>query len=278
MKNDFNLVKNITIKKSPSGKKTRIETFTDEFNKEYYNILNPKPQQKAEAENIETLLKEIEFYKVQFLAEKNINQSLTNEISQLSENNQKLSQRNKTNNNKNNEQNKLLKDLSLLEQKNKFLEESVFKLKNTLDRANTLFPNFLLKLESSNNNDNICIPEKEINEMINNNKAEELIKLGEENKMLKNTMCNMDEIIENLKSENEVLNKKLKNFEKNEKIDETIISNKVDDCNNRLIEDNKKLKSYINKIDELQKNNENYLLQINYLQGILDKKNEKIGK
>ena len=177
MKKNTNPVKNIAIKKSPSGKKTRIETFNDEFNNEYYNILNPKAPEKTE--NIESLLKEIEFYKVQFLAEKNINQSLSNEISQLNESNQKLSQRNISNNNK--EENKLLKNLLLLEKKNKFLEESVFKLKNTLDRANTLFPNFLLKLESSNDN----IPEKEINEMINNSKNEELLKLREENKMLK---------------------------------------------------------------------------------------------
>ena len=103
-------MKNIRIKKSPSGKKTRIETFNDEFNNEYYNILNPKSPQKTEIN--ENLLKEIEFYKVQFLAEKNINQSLSNELSQLNESksNQKLSQANK-------DENKLLKELSILEKK-----------------------------------------------------------------------------------------------------------------------------------------------------------------
>ena len=271
MKKSTNPIKNITIKRGPSGKKTRIETFNDEFNNVYYNILNPKSP-NDNSEDIETLLKEIEFYKVQFLAEKNINQSLSDEISHLSEI-QKLSKSNNNNNNNNNiEDKKILQDLALLEKKNKFLEESVFKLKSTLDRANLLFPNFLKKLESSNNN-NICLPEKDES---NNNKNEELIKLEEENKMLKITMNNMDEIIKSLKNENELLNKKLKIKEKNEKFDETILTNKVDDCNNRLIEDNKKLKSYINKIDELQKNNENYIYQINYLQEIIDKKNEKI--
>ena len=262
-------MKNIRIKKPLTGKKTRIETFNDEFNNEYYNILNPKSPQKTE--NIENLLKEIEFYKVQFLAEKNINQSLSNEISKLNESksNQKLSQVNK-------DENKLLKNLSILEKKNKFLEESVFKLKNTLDRANNLFPNFLLKLESSNN----CVPEKEIKELINNSSknGQELIKLGEENKMLKITMCNMDEIIENLKNENEILNKKLKINEKGEKPEETIISNKVDDCNNRLIEDNKKLKSYINKIQELEDNKIKNEEKIFELISLVKKAEEKMNE
>ena len=134
-------VKNITIKKSSSGRKTRIETFDDEFNNVYYDILNP-PQK--ETENIETLLKEIEFYKVQFLAEKNLNQSLSNEISQLNEI-QKLVENNNYNNNKG--ENKLLEEINILEKKNQFLEDSVSKLKNTLDQANNIFPNFLLKLK-----------------------------------------------------------------------------------------------------------------------------------
>jgi hypothetical protein len=270
MKNNANSIKNITIKRSPSGKKTRIETFNDEFNNVYYDILNPKYVNKSN-ENIENLLKEIEFYKVQFLAEKNINQSLSNEINQLGEI-QKLSQKNKNSNDKGEQ--KLLQDLTLLEKKNKFLEESVLKLKNTLDRANILFPNFLTKLQSSANDINNIrnIKYREEEEKISSN-DEELKKLGEENMMLRTAMNNMEEIIENLKNDNEILTERIKNNEKSEKIDETILTNKVDDCNNRLIEDNKKLKIYINKINELQKNNENYLYQINYLQELIDKKN-----
>ena len=187
-------VKNITIKKSSTGKKTRIETFDDEFNNVYYNILNP-PQK--ETENIETLLKEIEFYKVQLLAEKNINQSLSNEISQLNEI-QKLVEKNKNNNNKG--ENKLIEEINILEKKNKFLEDSVLKLKNALDHANRIFPNFLLKLKSSNNN------KISINEDNYNNKDEELSKFYEENKILKNTINNMDEMIVKLKNENAILN------------------------------------------------------------------------
>ena len=48
------------LKKSPPGKKKRIETLNDDFNSVYYDILNPKSTNQSN-ENIETLMKEIEF-------------------------------------------------------------------------------------------------------------------------------------------------------------------------------------------------------------------------
>ena len=80
MKNKNQSFKN-PLKKSPPGKKKRVETLNDDFNSVYYDILNPKAVNQSN-ENIETLMKEIEFYKVQFQAEKNINQSLSDEITQ----------------------------------------------------------------------------------------------------------------------------------------------------------------------------------------------------
>ena len=94
---------------------------------------------------------------MQIKAEKNINKSLNKEISHFNEI-QKLGE-NKTQNIL------LLEQITVLEKKNKFLEENVFKLKNALDKANNLFPNFLEQLQKAQNeknNDNInkrCITE-----------------------------------------------------------------------------------------------------------------------
>ena len=262
------------LKKSPPGKKKRIETLNDDFNSVYYDILNPKALNQSN-ENIETLMKEIEFYKVQFQAEKNINQSLSDEITQLNEM-QKLAQKAKQSVNGDNE-NKLIQNLTLLEKKNKFLEESVFKLKSTIDRANSLFPNFFMKLQSANDNDikKICLTEKdEEYDNIIENKNEELKKLKEENEILKGTMRDYEEVVQNLKEENEQLNIKLN--EQKEKSNKENASNISDDYKNELIENNKKLKSYANIINELQKNNEKYVYQIKYYQEIVNKKDEEI--
>ena len=135
MKKKITSLKSVTRTKTPEVKKPRkirFETIYDESNSIYYDILTPKYSTKTD---LELLLKEIEFYKMQIKAEKNINTSLNKEISHFNEI-QKLGE------NKSRDF-KLLEEITVLEKKNKFLEEYVFKLKNALDKANVLFPNFL---------------------------------------------------------------------------------------------------------------------------------------
>ena len=82
---------------------------------------------------------------MQIKAEKNINKSLNKEISHFNEI-QKLGE------NKGRDI-QFLEEITLLEKKNKFLEEYVLKLKSVLDKANVLFPNFLEKLQKESIND-----------------------------------------------------------------------------------------------------------------------------
>ena len=148
MKNKKDQLKNKTLTKTPEGKKnrkTRIETTYDESNKTYYDILNPKYDIKNERD-LELLLKEIEFYKLQIKAERNINKSLNKEISHFNEI-QKLGEIKSRDI-------RFIEEITVLEKKNKFLEEYVFKLKDVLDKANVLFPNFLEKLQKENENNN----------------------------------------------------------------------------------------------------------------------------
>ena len=87
MKKKINSIKNITRTKTPDAKKPRkirIETINDESNSIYYDLLTPKYSQRNE-QDLELLLKEIEFYKMQIKAEKNINKSLNKEISYFNE-------------------------------------------------------------------------------------------------------------------------------------------------------------------------------------------------
>ena len=85
MKKKITSLKSLTRTKTPEVKKTRkirIETIYDESNSIYYDILTPKYSTKTD---LELLLKEIEFYKMQIKAEKNINKSLNKEISHFNE-------------------------------------------------------------------------------------------------------------------------------------------------------------------------------------------------
>ena len=148
MKQKTKPLKSKDISKSPlpkRDKKFRIETINDESNSLYYDLLIPKVDIKSE-KDLELLEKEIEFYKMQIKAEKNINKSLNKEISHFNEI-QKIGE------NKNRDI-QFLEEITLLEKKNKFLEEYVLKLKSVLDKANILFPNFLEKLQKENINDN----------------------------------------------------------------------------------------------------------------------------
>ena len=258
MKKKSNSSRGINLSKSPlmkRSKKNNIETINDEYNSIYYDILNPKLSIKND-KDLELLVKEIEFYKNQFQTEKNINKSLNKEISHFNEI-QRISE-DKTYNIK------LLEEITILEKKNKFLEESVFKLKNTLDKANILFPDFLEHLQKENNNNKnknnkICLTED--NENQNNIEMNNLI---EENNKLRNRIKDLNNEVD-----------KLRTIQNSQKNDESILSNKLEDINfnkNRLIEDNKKLKNYIDKINDLKKNNESYLSEINYLKKIIEEK------
>ena len=270
MKKKITSLKRVTRTKTPEVKKPRkirFETIYDESNSIYYDILTPKYSTKTD---LELLLKEIEFYKMQIKAEKNINKSLNKEISHFNEI-QKLGE------NKSRDF-KLLEEITVLEKKNKFLEEYVFKLKNALDKANVLFPNFLEQLQKGNINLNIredndinkskdnnikkiCLTEENNNEDINRIEMKNLI---EENKKLNNRIRELNNEID-----------KLRYMKEGSKINESILTNKSEDFlrnNIRIFEENKKLKEYINKINELQINNEKYLYEINRLNEIIKQK------
>ena len=256
--------------KEKNGRKTKIKIINDESNSIYYDLLTPKIDIRSK-KDLELLLKEIDFYKMQIKAEKNINKSLNKEISHFNEI-QKLGQ------NKSRDI-QFLEEITILEKKNKFLEEYVFKLKNVLDKANVLFPDFLDKLQKeslkdintnnniqnkkeNNFNNKICLTEDNV---VEKNNSLEVYNLMEENKKLKNKIKQLNNEIEKL-------------YLKEQKIDENSLTKKLDNCirdNNKLIEENKQLKIYINQIKEIQKDNENYLNEINRLRQIIKEKELK---
>ena len=256
--------------KEKNGRKTKIKIINDESNSIYYDLLTPKIDIRSK-KDLELLLKEIDFYKMQIKAEKNINKSLNKEISHFNEI-QKLGI------NKSRDI-QFLEEITILEKKNKFLEEYVFKLKNVLDKANVLFPDFLDKLQKeslkdintnnhiqnnkeNNFNNKICLTEDNVEEK---NNSLEVYNLMEENKKLKNKIKQLNNEIEKL-------------YLKEQKIDENSLTKKLDNCirdNNKLIEENKQLKIYINQIKEIQKDNENYLNEINRLRQIIKEKELK---
>ena len=151
------------------SKKTKIITNNDENNINYYKELNSRePRTFNQSIDYYDLLKQqIKYYK-------ELNSSLKEEIEtvkkskkikQLEELNEinKLASINKEKDEINNllssinydTQDKMRQELnenelkiSDLQTKNKKLEESVIKLKNTLDRANDIFPNFLEKIKN----------------------------------------------------------------------------------------------------------------------------------
>ena len=254
--------------KEKNGRKTKIKIINDESNSIYYDLLTPKIDIRSK-KDLELLLKEIDFYKMQIKAEKNINKSLNKEISHFNEI-QKLGI------NKSRDI-QFLEEITILEKKNKFLEEYVFKLKNVLDKANVLFPDFLDKLQKeslkdintnnniqkkkeNNFNNKICLTEDNV---VEKNNSLEVYNLMEENKKLKNKIKQLNNELEKLI------------YLKEKKIDENSLTNKLDNYiknNNKLIEENKQLKKYISQMNEIQKNSENYLNEINRLRQIIKEK------
>ena len=189
--------------------------------------------------------------------------------------------------------NKYHDKIKALKEHNTKLEDLVLKLKDTLDRANEVFPNFLMQLSNNNNNNgnnnNININEnKKENPLmvsggvdpINNNTDEQHIKLVEENRQLgsenlelKNVIAQYEEEIENMKNEKSTLNNdfdnKLKLIQKememtNQK-NEEILNNKIEEFNKDIIKKQKEIDSLKLENNELKKENQQYILQISTL-------------
>ena len=173
--------------------------------------------------------------------------------------------------------NKYHEKIKALKEHNSKLEDLVLKLKDTLDRANEVFPNFLMQLSNNNNENN------ELNNLnnINNNNSEakkenplmvsvgedpinfnntqnnengqnlkiveENRQLGAENVELKNALVQLEEEIENIKRERNMLgndsDNKLKliqeEMENNNKKNEEILNNKMEEFNEDIVKKQK---------------------------------------
>ena len=245
---------------------------------------------------------QIQSYKEQLIDAKLKNIKLTNEVQKLKELsktqmtkfysgglNQEESQdiQNQTDsmfykgNNGNNEQIKIIEEkyekkinkyhdkIKALKEHNTKLEDLVLKLKDTLDRANEVFPNFLMQLANNNdnngspnnNNDNkkenplmVSVGEDPINYMNSNDSNEQHIKIMEENRQLgaenlelKNVISQYEEEIENMKNERNILGNdfddKLKiiqnEMELNSKKNEQILNSKIKEYNDDMIKKQK---------------------------------------
>ena len=181
--------------------------------------------------------------------------------------------------------------IKALKEHNTKLEDLVLKLKDTLDRANEVFPNFLMQLANSANNNNeinnkkgnplmVSVGEDPINTSSNNeNKIqnskimEENRQLGAENLELKNALAQMEEELENIKSNRNMLgddfDKKLeliqKEMEITKKKNEELLKNKIQEFNEELKQKIKIIEAYKNENDKIKKENQKYILQINSL-------------
>ena len=226
------------------NKKKKILTNIDKNNYNYYSELNSRdPRTYNQPIDYYDLLKQqIKYYK-------ELNASLKEEIEtvkkckkikQLEELNDinKLALINKdkdeinnflTSNNNTEEHERMRQEISQnelkitdLQTKNKKLEESVIQLKNTLDRANDIFPNLMERLEtyegnfkgtldfhgSSNFGDSKNSPTKQTNIIYGNSGTDEhcillkkeLKRLEEENIYLKNNINKLNQTIKYLKT------------------------------------------------------------------------------
>ena len=187
--------------------------------------------------------------------------------------------------------NKYHEKIKALKEHNSKLEDLVLKLKDTLDRANEVFPNFLMQLANRANNNNeinnkkgnplmVSVGEDPINTSSNNeNKIqnskimEENRQLGAENLELKNALAQMEEELENIKSNRNMLgddfDKKLeliqKEMEITKKKNEELLKNKIQEFNEELKQKIKIIEAYKNENDKIKKENQKYILQINSL-------------
>jgi len=304
-------------------KKKKIITSNDQNNINYYKELNPKEPKKKNKHSIdyyELLKQQIKYYK-------ELNASLKEEIEtvkkckkikQLEEMNDmnKLTLLNKDKDDINNflssanyneTQEKMRQELTEnelkitdLQTRNKMLEESVTRLKNTLDLASGIFPNFIEKVGNytegsvlgtndihTSSNYEYSKNIKKTNVIYSNTCNDEncllvkneLKRLEDENQRLKSNVIQLNQTIKYLKSTkngdthinindtNRILDKK-EYIKINENIriyKHDLVNDNMDKFNEKLYIDNKRLRIYIEKIDELQKLLNKYKKQINSL-------------
>ena len=190
--------------------------------------------------------------------------------------------------------NKYHEKIKALKAHNVKLEDLVLKLKDTLDRANEVFPNFLMQISNNNNGnqfDNInnagiakenplmvSVGEDPINlpnlegekngqnlKIIDENKQ-----LGAENLELKNALVHLEEEIEKIKNERNMVGNDFDNklklmqeeFESTNKKNEEILNKKIKEYNEDIIKKKKEIDTYIIEINKLKNENSQYLIQI----------------
>ena len=201
--------------------------------------------------------------------------------------------------------NKYHEKIKALKDHNSKLEDLVLKLKDTLDRANEVFPNFLMQLSNNANNpDNsneqnnkknqlmVSVGEDPINLNSSNDNngqsskiMEENRQLGAENLELKNALAQLEEELENMKSDRNMLgddfNNKLKLIQKEmedtNKKNEELLNNKINEFNQDLSQKHQIIASYKNENDKLKRENQKYILQIKSLTNEAQQHLEEIG-
>ena len=195
--------------------------------------------------------------------------------------------------------NKYHEKIKALKEHNSKLEDLVLKLKDTLDRANEVFPNFLMQLSNNNNNINMnnnvennnsnninkekkenplmvsvgedpinTYPLNDSNNNINNNTTkimEENRQLGAENLELKNALAQLEEELEIMKSDKNLLGNDFDNKLK-------LIQNEMENTtkkNEKLLQE--KMQEFNENLLEKQNEIEVYKNEINKLK----KENQK---
>ena len=190
--------------------------------------------------------------------------------------------------------------ISDLQTKKKKIEKKELKFKNVLDRGNDNFPNCQERNDnyaeggidlqiSSNFGDSKNTQTKQTNINLGNSCSDEqcvimrkeLKRLEKENQFLRNNIIQLNETIKSIK-----INKTIKkdiNINNNNDIEyqindnrEDFINNNMDEFKDKLSLDNKRLRIYIEKIEELQNILNQYRIQINSLTEEIKQKDEKM--
>ena len=291
--------------KERTNKKTEIITNNDENNINYYKELNSRePRSFIQSIDYYDLLKQqIKYYK-------ELNASLKEEIETVKKSKkikqlEELNEINKLASIRREKEdiNSLLSSINYdaqikmrkglnenelkisdLETRNRKLEESTIKLKNTLVKANDIFPNFLEKTKnypeggetrdldiqfSSNFGDSKNSQNKQANIQFWNNCCDEkcilvkkeLKRLENENECLKNRVIQLNQTIKNMKlnkneinkikiNENNNINNEEYSINENDisKSSDDFINNNINQFKEKIILDNKRLNIYINSL------------------------------
>ena len=195
--------------------------------------------------------------------------------------------------------------ISDLQTKNKKVEKKEFRFKNTLDRDDFLEKNGKENIKeggadlegddlqiSSNFGDSKNTQTKHTNQIYDNSCSEdqcvmakkELKRLEEENNSLKKNVIQLSQTIKKMKLKNKN-NKNIININNDNEYlvnDETIqntenlVIKNINEFKDKLIIDNKRLRMYIEKIEELKKILNQYKFQITSLNQEIKQKDEKI--